>query len=285
MSNLKRISVIGLGKLGLPLLLVFTSKGFRVIGYDINTVSINNLQSGIASIKEPQIQDLLNKYKSNVLVTMNEKKVTEDSNITFIVVPTPSKTDGSFSSLYIEQAITSLIPHLKNKNERHVIVITSTVSPGTMEHVIKPLLEKGTKKKVGSDIGLCYSPELIALGSVVHNITHPDLIFIGESDIQSGNLIELVRKKSVQMSRKLFVQIWINAEIIKLSLNAYITTKISFANMIARISGRIPGADSTVILNTIGQDSRVGVKYLKGGLGFGGPRCLAPRPSVLSPGR
>jgi len=266
-----KISIIGLGKLGLPFALTYASTGFQVIGYDINHSLIQKLQSGASPISEPQTQDLLNKYKSNITFLIDPKKIIEENDISFIVVPTPSKKDGSFSSLYIEQALKAFLPYIKRKQKKHTFVITSTISPGTMEDRIKPLLEKGTQKKIGNDIGLCYSPELIALGSVVQNITHPDFLFIGESDKKTGDLVESIRKSVCINNPKIIRTNWINAELIKLSLNAYITTKISFANMIARIAESTPDADSTVILNAIGQDSRIGTKYLKGGLGFGGP--------------
>ncbi|MCX6731071.1 MAG: UDP-glucose/GDP-mannose dehydrogenase family protein, partial [Candidatus Roizmanbacteria bacterium] len=147
-----------------------------------------------------------------------------------------------------------------------------------MEKTLKPLIEYGTGKKIGKDIGLCYSPELIALGSVVHNITYPDFLLIGESERKTGDKVKQLRKYICDNDPIIIHTNWINAELIKLSLNAYITTKISFANMIARISERIVGADSDIILNAIGQDSRIGTKYLKGGLGFGGP-CF-PRDNI-----
>lgn len=272
------LSVVGLGKLGLPLALSFAKQGFAVIGYDVNTITIHKLSEGISPIQEPHAQNLLNENKKNMQFTLVPRKVIEDSAVSFIVVPTPSKKDGSFSSLYIEEAIKSFIPYLKQKQSVHTFVITSTISPGTMDRVIKPLLEKETKKKVGERLGLCYSPELIALGSVIQNLTQPDFLFMGESDTRTGNLIESLRKKICVNKPKIIRTNWINAELIKLSLNAYITTKISFANMIARIAERIAGADSEIILNAIGQDSRIGTKYLKGGLGFGGP-CF-PRDNI-----
>ncbi|MFZ2026538.1 MAG: nucleotide sugar dehydrogenase [Microgenomates group bacterium] len=264
------ISVIGLGKLGLPLALLYAKEGYSVIGYDVLSSSIESLRSGKAPIAEKGIERILSENKKNVSFTTEVEDVAK-SDMTFVVVPTPSKTDGSFSSTHIEEVLRALSPSLKKKKGRHIIVITSTVSPGTMEAKIKPLIERLTKKKIGADIGLCYSPELIALGSVIHDMQHPDLIFIGESDTKTGNQVSKIRKSICKNSPPIIQTNWINAELVKLSLNAYITSKISYANMVARICERTPHADSRVVLQTMGLDSRIGTKYLKGGLGYGGP--------------
>lgn len=264
------ISIIGLGKLGLPLALLYAKKGYAVIGYDVSSASIGRLRDGESPIAEQGIEGILNGCKATISFTTEVEDIVK-SDVTFVVVPTPSNKDGSFSSAYIEEALQALGPSLKKKKGRHIIVITSTVSPGTMEEKIKPLIEHLTKKKIGVEIGLCYSPELIALGSVIHDMQYPDLIFIGESDEKTGTQVSKIRKSICKNSPPIVQTNWINAELIKLSLNAYITSKISYANMVARICEHTPHADSAVVLQTIGLDSRIGSKYLKGGLGYGGP--------------
>lgn len=266
----KVISVIGMGKLGLPLALLYAENGYRVIGYDIVENSIEQLQRGVSPIVEEGVQRLLTSNRKLLLFTTQIADVIK-SDITFIVVPTPSKSDGSFSPAHVVDVLRSLGPHLRKKKSHHTIVVTSTVSPGTMDGVLKPLLHQLTGKKIGVDLGLCYSPELIALGSVIHDMRHPDFLFIGQSDVKSGNKVGKIRRSICKNIPPVVQTNWINVELAKLSLNAYITTKISFANMVARICERTPQADSEVVLQTIGLDSRIGKKYLKGGLGYGGP--------------
>lgn len=266
----KVISVIGMGKLGLPLALLYAENGYRVIGYDIVKSSIEKLQQGISPISEEGVQRLLTSNRKRLSFTSQIADIAI-SDITFIVVPTPSNTDGSFSPTHIVAALNSFGPYLRKKKSHHTVVVTSTVSPGTMDGVLKPLLQKLTEKKIGVDLGLCYSPELIALGSVIHDMRHPDFLFIGQSDVRSGNEVQKIRKGICKNAPPVVQTNWINVELAKLSLNAYITTKISFANMVARICERTPQADSEVVLQTIGLDSRIGRKYLKGGLGYGGP--------------
>jgi len=271
------ISVIGLGKLGLPFALTLASKGNEVYGIDLNTTLIKKLQNGSSNLYEPQIANHLTQYRNTIHFSTNVVEAITNTNITFIIVPTLSEPDGSFSLKYIHMAIKMIAPVLKKKKSKHTIVITSTVSPLSMEKIGKSLKIQ-TGKGIGNDIGLCYSPEFIALGSVVHNLINPDLILIGESDSDSGKQLLKLRKSICENNPTIVRTNWINAELTKISLNSYITMKISFANMIARVCERIPGADVDIITQAIGSDKRVGNKFLKGGLGFGGP-CF-PRDNV-----
>jgi UDPglucose 6-dehydrogenase len=269
--QINNISIVGLGKLGLPLALLFAKYKYYVVGYDSSDQHISRLQRGEVSSFEPKVHELLEAHKNNITFTVYPEEILKKSNVTFIVVPTPSKKDGSFSSQYIEDVLRTISPYLKKKKTHHTIVITSTVSPGTIENVIKPLLESSTLKKVGDKLGLCYSPELIALGTVINNLQSPDFIFIGESNTHAGKIVETLRKSICINNPSVVHTNWVNAELIKLSLNAYITSKLSFANMIARLCEHTRGADSEVVLNSIGKDKRIGINYLKGGLGYGGP--------------
>jgi UDPglucose 6-dehydrogenase len=150
-------------------------------------------------------------------------------------------------------------------------VISSTVMPGSMESLVLPLLEEVSGKSCGPDFGLCYNPEFIALGSVIHNMSNPDMILIGESDPKAGVALEQlycrVSKSNPPVARMNFV----NAELAKISVNAFVTMKISYANTLAEICGRTLGADSAVVLKAAGLDGRIGSKYLQGALGYGGP--------------
>jgi UDPglucose 6-dehydrogenase len=134
-----------------------------------------------------------------------------------------------------------------------------------------PALERESGKVCGRDFGLCYGPEFIALGNVIHDMLHPDLILIGESDERSGKMLaslyEGVCDAHVGVRRMNFV----NAELTKLSVNTFVTTKISYANMLAEICEKLEGADADIVTDALGVDSRIGKKYLKGALGYGGP--------------
>ena len=167
----------------------------------------------------------------------------------------------------------------KQRKPYHLFVITSTVSPGTREENIIPLIEAMSGKKLSIDFGVCYTPEFVALGSVINDSLNPDMVLIGESDRRAGDGVEHIYAQVCENKPYIARMSIISAEVMKLSLNSYVTMKISFANTLASLCERIPGADVDAITNALGADKRISPYYLKGGLSFGGP-CF-PRDNRL----
>jgi len=267
---IKAISVFGIGKLGFPIVACFASKGYRVIGYDLNPETIKAVNERKPNIQEPGLIELLAK-PGDLSATSDYKYAVENTGITFIVVPTPSQDDGSFSTKYAEAVVEQIAEGIKNKKTYHLVVLTSTVLPGATEGRVKTVLEKVSGKKCGNDIGLCYSPEFIALGSVIRDFLNPDVILIGEQDSKSGDLLEEVYKAVCDNDPPIVRMAIQNAELAKISLNAYVTMKISFANTLSELCERIPGGDAEAVSRMLGFDSRIGRKYLSGALAYGGP--------------
>ena len=264
------ISVFGLGKLGLPIVACFAHKGYRVIGVDVDPKIIEAVNERRSPIYEPGLAELL-REPGDLSATSDSRYAVENSEMTFIVVPTPSQEDGSFSTKYVEPVAEQIAIGLKDKSNFQVVVLTSTVLPGATEGVVKPLLEKVSGKKCGLDFGLCYSPEFIALGSVIRDFFNPDVLLIGESDPKSGELLAEIYRNVCENQPPIVRTTIYNAELAKISLNAFITMKITFANTLAEIAEKIPGGDADVISRMLGFDSRIGRKYLSGSLAYGGP--------------
>ena len=193
------------------------------------------------------------------------------SDVTFIIVPTPSGADRAFSNKFVLSAVRSIGEVLCNKPARHTVVVTSTVMPGSTGGEIQSALEEAAGRKVGSNLGLAYNPEFIALGTVVRDMLRPDFILIGESDRETGELLEGIYKKSCDNDPIIRRMSFVNAELTKISVNTYVTTKISYANMLAEMCDHLPGADVDVVSAAVGSDTRVGSKYIKGAIGYGGP--------------
>jgi len=265
------ISVFGIGKLGLPLAACLANKGYQVIGVDLNQSVLKAVNEGKSPYYEPGLAELVKSAKGHLSATDDYRYALQNSEISFIVVPTPSEADGSFSTKYVGTAAEQIAAELKNKNGFHVVVLTSTVLPGITEGVVKPLLEKISGKRCGLDFGLCYSPEFIALGSVIRDFMNPDVVLIGESDPKSGELLAEIYRNVCENQPPIVRTTIYNAELAKISLNAFITMKITFANTLAEIAEKIPGGDATVISQMLGFDSRIGRKYLTGSLAYGGP--------------
>jgi UDPglucose 6-dehydrogenase len=186
-------------------------------------------------------------------------------------VATPADEHGGFSTEYIQAAAARIGEALQRKSDWHLVILTSTVLPGSTDRDLVTKLEEYSGKRCGMDFGLCYNPEFIALGSVVRDMLNPDFVLIGESDDRSGSLLEQFYKglagEDVPIARMSIV----NAELAKISVNTFVTTKISYANMLAEICERLPGCDVDVVTSAIGLDKRIGTKYIKGALGYGGP--------------
>jgi UDPglucose 6-dehydrogenase len=272
------VSVVGLGKLGSPMVACLAEKGFTVIGVDVNQTAIDQINAGRAPVGEPGLDEMLYRNRERIQATSDYSDAIAQSDVTFIIVPTPSDADGSFSLKYIHSVLDPIGKSIRDKNTFHLVVITSTVMPGATDSEIKAALETTSGKVCGEGFGLCYSPEFIALGNVIYDMLNPDFILIGESDPKSGAMLEEIYLQLSNGNPPVSHMNLVNAELAKISVNTFVTTKISYANMLGEICERIPGADVDVVTNAIGQDSRIGKKYLKGATGYGGP-CF-PRDNV-----
>jgi UDPglucose 6-dehydrogenase len=272
------ISVIGLGKLGAPMAALLAGKGHTVVGVDVNPSAVDALNRGIAPVHEPELQEWINRSRPRLSATTNCSDAVCRTEATFIVVPTPSEDDGTFSLRYVLSAAESIGVALSQKCSFHLVVLCSTVLPGSTGGVILPALEAQSGKRCGQGFGLCYNPEFIALGSVIRDMRNPDVVLIGQSDADSGEMLAAIHSGTCDNHPRIARMNFINAELTKLSVNTFVTTKISYANMLAEICELLPGADIAVVTSALGADSRIGPKYLKGALGYGGP-CF-PRDNV-----
>lgn len=271
------ISVIGLGKLGSCLATSLASKGFSVFGFDVDKAKVEALNKANPQQYEKNLKNYLKKYKNKLNFSTDLKTTILKSDVTFIVVNTPSNKNGDFSNRFLEKACKEIGKIILAKKRYHLIVIVSTVMPNTMKNIVNRVIEKYSKKKFGKDYGLCYNPEFIALGSIIHDLLHPDFILIGESDKKAGDILAKIYNRLLNKPKIKRMSLE-NAEIAKIALNSYITTKISFANQLAQLCQKIPGTNVDVITDAIGNDRRIGTKYFRGGMSYGGP-CF-PRDSI-----
>jgi UDPglucose 6-dehydrogenase len=257
---------------------VMVHKGHSVVGVDVNPAYVAAIQDGRAPVNEPDLAAMIHANRERLSATGDCHAAVLATDATFIMVPTPSDPDGGFSMKYVLSAAEKIGAALRSKSEWHLVVLSSTVMPGCTGGTLLPALEAHSGKKCGRDFGLCYNPEFIALGSVIRDMLNPDMILIGESDPRSGELLEKLYQGVCDSNPRIQRMNYVNAELTKLSVNTFVTTKISYANMLAQVCERLPGADADVVCSAIGSDSRIGQKYLKGALGYGGP-CF-PRDNV-----
>jgi UDPglucose 6-dehydrogenase len=270
-SSVPRLSVIGLGKLGSPMAAVFAARGFQVIGLDRDRACVDALNAGRSPVEEPQLQEHIDLGRDRLRATTSIDEAIAGSDVSFVIVPTPSGPDHVFSNAFVLDAVTHMGRAIGRKRGDHLVVITSTVMPGSTGGEIRHALEHSSGRVVGRTVGLCYSPEFIALGSVVHDLLHPDMVLIGECDERYGAQLEAVYALVTESAPAVHRMNFVNAEICKIAVNTFVTTKISYANMLSDFCDHLEGADVDTISRALGADSRIGAKYLKGGVAYGGP--------------
>jgi UDPglucose 6-dehydrogenase len=267
-----KVVVVGLGRLGAPMAAVFAAAGATVVGVDSNEDVIRAVMEGRAPVVEPGLTEMLRSARGRLSATSDFGPALSDADISFIVVPTPSGEDRMFSLAHVLAAVRSIGGVLRrNSTKRHVVIVTSTVMPGATVGPIREALEVSSGLTVGQNVGLCYSPEFIALGSVVNDLTRPDMILVGESDRDSGDVLLSVLRSVTGSGVPVARMDATSAEVAKLAVNTFVTTKISYANMIGEICEALPEADASLVTAAVGLDSRIGPKYLKPGAPYGGP--------------
>lgn len=274
----ERISIIGLGKLGASMAAACASRGFSVIGVDVNQRSIELVNDGRAPVQETDLDATIAANKERISATLSHEEAVLNSDISFVIVPTPSDDKGAFSLQYAKWAFKEIGKALGKKKEYHNVVLTSTVLPGSTRQALIPILEKESRRTAGKDFGVCYSPEFIALGSIIDDFLNPDFTLIGEIDDRAGGSLESLYARIVANGAPSARMSLENAELTKISVNTFVTTKITFANMLSDICEKLPGGDIDVVTNALGLDSRIGRRYLTGSIGYGGP-CF-PRDNV-----
>jgi UDPglucose 6-dehydrogenase len=279
MKKLESVSVFGLGKLGGCMAATFAARGLEVLGVDIDPVKVQRLNAGEPPVEEPLLAETIKEGRARLRATTRvEEAVTTDAS--FFIPPSPSLPDGSFDNSYLMKAMQPMARCVREAGKQdHLFVISSTTTPGATRQVFIPMLEQELGGRCGKEFGLCYNPEFIALGNVIRGLLGPDLVLIGESDRESGDRLEALYRRYNTNEPTIARMSPTSAELTKISVNSYITMKISFTNQLRLIAEALPDANIADILTAVGSDRRIGKAYLQPGLSFGGP-CF-PRDNRL----
>ncbi|MDH7517797.1 MAG: UDP-glucose/GDP-mannose dehydrogenase family protein [Candidatus Thermoplasmatota archaeon] len=260
------IAIVGTGYVGLVTGACFAKLGHKVICVDINREKIQKINEGVPPIFEKDLEELLTTYKKNIAATTDYKTAIMNSDITFICVGTPTLKNGSIDLSFVKDSTISIAKVLKEKKQWHLVVVKSTVLPGTTKNVVLPLLEKYSGKKVGMDIGLGMNPEFLKEGVAIEDFLKPDRIVIGAYDKKSR---EKLRELYKNFSCPIVETDLSSAEMIKYASNAFLATKISFINEIGNMCKKI-GIDTYTVAEGMGLDKRIGRAFLDSGIGWGG---------------
>jgi UDPglucose 6-dehydrogenase len=267
-----KIAIIGLGFVGLSLTSVLASKGFNIVGIDIDKEKCKKISNGISPFYEPDLEKTLKKGLKNGLKISDDISLIKNCDLLFVTVGTPQDTNGAIDLSIIKKAASTIGKNLKENKKQPIIFIKSTVIPGTMKNDILPILENNSKKKAGKDFGLISNPEFLQESNAINDTKFPHAIVLG------GYQTRFMKK-----AKKFFVKLHPNtpiiitnhqtAEMIKYANNSFLATKISFINQLSNICQKIPGANVDDIAKTMGLDPRIGGLFLNAGPGYGGS-CL-----------
>jgi len=276
-----RISIFGLGYVGAVCAGCLSARGHHVIGVDISPSKIDLINQGKSPIVEPGLGELLQAgiRAGNLSGTTDVATAINDSELSMLCVGTPSKRNGDLDLTYMESVCTQIGNALRDKPERHTIVVRSTVLPGTVKNVVIPLIEAASGKTAGVDFGVATNPEFLRESTAIKDYDFPAMTVIGELDVQSGDLLEeLYRELDAPIIRK-SIEV---AEMIKYTCNVWHATKVTFANEIGNIA-KAAGVDGREVMEVICQDHKLNLSkyYLRPGFAFGGS-CLPKDVRALS---
>ena len=279
------LCVLGLGRLGLPLAVSFARTGLQVTGYDLDRMKVHHVNGKCSPIQEPELEVAIQKTGPFLNATTDPQEAVGSTEACIFVAPTPSLADGSFSNHHLLDGIAAIANAVSEQNRKspYFFIIASTVTPGSCEKILLPAIQQHS-----ANIQLVYKPELIALGTVMRDLVHPDIGLIGANDKAAAE--EVFRLYSRLQLCDFQSMSLVEAELAKISLNCAITMKISFANQVGMVAKQL-GADPHMILNFIGRDSRIGHKALQPGLSYGGPcfprdnrmfQCVAKKAGITA---
>jgi len=261
-----KISIIGCGYVGTVTGVCFADLGHDIVFYDIDTGKLDLLSQGESPIYEPSLEELLRKNRQRLVTTSDLTAAVRDTDITFICVGTPSREDGSIDLTYVLSAAATIGKALQGTPDFHPIIVKSTVFPGSTEGQIRLALEEASGKQAFLDFGLGSNPEFLREGNAVHDFCVPDRIVLGAKDARTmralGDLYASFTCPKIETSIR-------TAEMIKYTSNAFLATKISFANEIGNLAKKL-GIDAEEVFAGVGLDNRIGPAFFRTGIGFGG---------------
>jgi len=267
-----KIAIIGLGFVGLSLASVLASKGFNIVGIDVDEQKCKKISNGISPFFEPDLEKTLkNGLKKNLQIE-SDISVVQGCDLIFVTVGTPQNKSGAIDLTIIKKAMNSLGKSIRKSKRHHTILVKSTVVPGTMKDVILPILENNSKKKAGKDFGLISNPEFLQESTAIRDTEFPHAVVLGG---YKTKFMKNVEKFFIKLHPKtpIIITNHQTAEMIKYANNSFLATKISFINQLSNICQKIPGANIDDIAKTIGLDPRIGKLFLNAGPGYGGS-CL-----------
>jgi UDPglucose 6-dehydrogenase len=271
------VSILGTGFIGLCSAACFAQKGIKVIASTHDKKKAEMINSAAAPFYEANLQEMMSKIKNDkpelLTCLLDPVKAVLETDISMITQGTPMREDKSIDLSYIKSTAKEIGEALKVKEKYHLVVVRSTVVPGTTRGLVAKIITEVSGKVAGEDYGLCMQPEFLAEGRSIEDTLHPDRIVIGEFDEKSGSMLQefyqyfygdhLNNCPILRMNLE-------SAELVKYGNNCLLSTKISYANEFANFAELVPNVDVVQVMKGVGLDYRISSKFLGAGVGFGG---------------
>lgn len=268
-----KVGVVGLGFVGLSLASVLGAKGYKVRGFDSDKSKSRMIKNGTAPFYEPELECTLKSALKKGFTTIEELiDIVNDCKLIFITVGTPQQRDGSIDLSMIKSVVAQIGDLLKSSINKPIIIVKSTVVPGTTQNVLLPLLEKRSHKVSGKDFAVITNPEFLRESMAIEDTKKPHVVVLGG---ENDGFMNMVKKFYHKLHSDVPIMITNSqtAEMIKYANNSFLATKISFINQISNICQSVSGANVEDVARTIGLDPRIGSLFLNAGPGYGGS-CL-----------
>lgn len=267
------ISVFGLGYVGTVTAACLAHKGHNVIGVDLSPAKVEAMQAGRSPVVEPRVGTFISESHASARLraTSDSEYAVLNSEISFLCVGTPSLRNGKLDLGHIEPVCRKIGEVLKKKKGFHLVVLRSTVLPGTAENLVVPALETSSGKKLGQDFGVCVNPEFMREGTAVADFMEPALTVIGAGDAKHSSVLRGIYH---WVPGRIFETSFRSAEMVKYVCNAWHAVKVSFANEVGTLAKEL-GVDAESLVEIFTADTKLNISptYLKPGFAFGGS-CL-----------
>jgi len=268
-----RVSVFGLGYVGTVSCGCFAQDGMEVVGVDQVRSKVDLINGGRSPIIEEKIEEIIRDgvSRGNLRATLNTEEAVLATDVSVVSVGTPSSTNGSTNLSAVARVCEQIGKAMARKSERHLVIVRSTVPPGTVRTLVVPTLVAASGKRFGPDFGVCFNPEFLREGSSVRDHYNPPFTLIGRmtelDGTQAARLYANVKAETVHTTIE-------NAEMVKYVCNAFHALKVTFANEIGML-GHAMGVDSHAVMEIVCKDTKLNIspRYLKPGFAFGGS-CL-----------
>ena len=272
-----KVSILGTGFIGLCSAACFAQKDIQVFASTHNEKKANQINNFVSPFFEDGLPEMLTeigKHKAELLKCLTDPvQAVLESDITMITQGTPMRQDKSIDLGYIESTAKEIGEALKKSDKYHLIVVRSTVVPGTTRNLVGKTITEVSGKEPGKDFGLCMQPEFLAEGRSIEDTLRPDRIIIGEVDERSGAMLQEFYEyfygdhlKNCPIKRMNLE----SAELVKYGNNCLLATKISYANEFANFAELVPNVDVVQVMEGVGMDYRINHRFLRPGVGFGG---------------